>query len=58
LRISPLKKATPPTAVGFAEKAYALIPHANITDVLGEVDGWTRLVERFVHMRILAGARR
>ncbi|MDP9013136.1 MAG: Tn3 family transposase [Acidobacteriota bacterium] len=54
LRISPLKKATPPSAVAFAEKAYSLIPHVKITEVLGEVDGWTRLAERFVHMRTLA----
>jgi hypothetical protein len=54
LQILPLKKATPPSAVAFAEKVYSLMPHVKITEVLGEVDGWTRLAERFVHMRTLA----
>ena len=54
LRISPLKKNTPPSAVDFAEHAYTLMPHVKITELLAEVDGWTRLADRFVHLRTLA----
>ena len=54
LRISPLKKNTPASAIAFAEQVYTLMPHIKITELFGEVDGWTRLAERFVHMRTLA----
>jgi TnpA family transposase len=54
LRISPLKKNTPASAVVFAEHAYALMPHVKITELLAEVDGWTSLADRFVHLRTLA----
>jgi TnpA family transposase len=54
LRISPLKKNTPPSAVDFAEHAYTLMPHVKITELLAEIDGWTRLADRFVHLRTLA----
>lgn len=54
LRISPLKKNTPASAVEFAEQAYTLMPHVKITELLAEVDSWTRLADRFVHLRTLA----
>ena len=53
LRISPLKKNTPLSAVEFAEQVYTLMPHVKITELLAEVDGWTQLVDRFVHLRTL-----
>ena len=54
LRITPLKKNTPASAVEFAEQAYRLMPHVKITELLAEVDGWTKLADRFVHLRTLA----
>ena len=51
LRISPLRKNTPESAEAFAEKAYALIPHVKITELLAEVDQWTSLGDRFLHLR-------
>lgn len=51
LRISPLRKNTPESAEAFAEKAYALIPHVKITELLAEVDQWTSMGDRFVHLR-------
>jgi hypothetical protein len=49
LRIAPLRKNTPESAEAFAEKAYALMPHIKITELLAEVDQWTNLGDRFVH---------
>jgi hypothetical protein len=54
LRISPLKKNTPASAVEFSAQAYTLMPHVKITELLSEVDGWTHLADRFVHLRTLA----
>jgi TnpA family transposase len=54
LRISPLKKNTPASAVEFSAQAYTLIPHVKITELLSEVDGWTHLADHFVHLRTLA----
>jgi hypothetical protein len=34
LRITPLKKTTPATAIEFAEQAYRLMPHVKITELL------------------------
>jgi TnpA family transposase len=51
LRISPLRKNTPESAEAFAERAFALMPHVKITELLAEVDQWTRLTDRFVHLR-------
>ena len=54
LRISPLKKNTPASAVEFSAQAYTLMPHVKITELLSEVDGWTHLADHFVHLRTLA----
>lgn len=54
LRISPLRKNTPESAEAFAEKAFTLMPHVKITELLAEVDQWTGLTDRFVHLRTQA----
>jgi hypothetical protein len=54
LRITPLRKNTPESAEAFAEKAYALMPHVKITEMLAEVDHWTGMADRFVHLRTQA----
>ncbi len=54
LRITPLRKNTPESAETFAEKAYALMPHVKITELLAEVDQWTSMGDRFVHLRTQA----
>lgn len=54
VRIAPLKKSTSTSAITFSEQAYTLMPHVKITELLAEVDSWTRLTDRFVHMRTLA----
>jgi TnpA family transposase len=54
LRISPLRKNTPESAEVFAEKAYALMPHVKITELLAEVDQWTNMGDRFLHLRTQA----
>jgi TnpA family transposase len=54
LRITPLRKNTPESAEAFAEKTYALMPHVKITELLAEVDQWTSMGDRFVHLRTQA----
>ena len=54
LRIAKLRKNTPESAEAFAEKAYALLPHVKITELFVEVDQWTNLGDRFVHLRTQA----
>lgn len=54
LHISPLRKNTPASAEAFAEKAYALMPHVKITELVAEVDRWTGLADQFVHLRTQA----
>jgi TnpA family transposase len=54
LRITPLRKNTPESAEAFAEKAYALMPRVKITELLAEVDQWTSMGDRFVHLRTQA----
>jgi TnpA family transposase len=54
LRIAPLRKNAPESAEAFAEKAYALMPHVKITELLAEVDQWTNLGDRFLHLRTQA----
>ena len=54
LRIAPLRKNTPESAEAFAEKACALMPHVKITELLAEVDQWTNIGDRFLHLRTQA----
>jgi TnpA family transposase len=54
LRIAKLRKNTPESAEAFAEKAYALLPHVKVTELFAEVDQWTNLSDRFVHLRTQA----
>jgi TnpA family transposase len=54
LHITPLRKNTTESAEAFAEKAYVLMPHVKITDLLAEVDQWTSMGDRFVHLRTQA----
>ncbi len=54
LRITPLRKNTPESAQAFAEKAHALLPHLKITELLAEVDQWTNMGDRFLHLRTQA----
>src|SRR6516165_7591909 len=54
LRIAKLRKNTPESAEAFAEKAYALLPHVKITELFAEVDQWTNLGDRFVHLHTQA----
>ena len=54
LRITPLRKNTPESAEVFAEKAYALMPHVKITELLAEVDQWTSMGDQFLHLRTQA----
>jgi hypothetical protein len=56
LRIAPLRN-TPESAEAFAKKAYALMPHVKITELLSEVDQWTSLGDRFLHLRTQAPAK-
>jgi TnpA family transposase len=51
LHIAALRKNTPESAEAFAEKAYALMPHVKITELLAEVDQWTSMGDRFLHLR-------
>ena len=54
LHIARLRKNTPESAEAFAEMAYGLIPHVKITELLAEVDQWTGLGDRFLHLRTQA----
>ncbi len=54
LRITPMRKNTPESAEVFAEKAYALMPHVKITELLAEVDQWTGMGDQFLHLRTQA----
>ena len=51
LKISPLKKSTPPEAEALATRLYAMLPRVRITDLLTEVARWTLFPECFTHLR-------
>ena len=51
LVIRPLRNDTPTEAKALTQRLYALLPRIRITELLDEVDGWTRFSEAFVHLR-------
>ena len=51
LVIRPLRNDTPAEAKALTQRLYALLPRIRITELLDEVDGWTRFGEAFVHLR-------
>jgi len=56
LKISPLKKSTPPEAEALATRLYVMLPRVRITDLLMEVARWTLFPECFTHLRTGAPA--
>lgn len=51
LKIAPLAKAVPDGVDELARRAYPLLPRIKLTDLLVEVDGWTRFSRHFTHLR-------
>jgi len=51
LKISPLTNAVPDEANVLMRRAYALLPHVKITDLLLEVDRWTGFSKHFTHLK-------
>lgn len=51
LRITPLGNDVPDAAEALKAKAFALLPHVKITDLLLEVDRWTDFTGHFGHLK-------
>jgi hypothetical protein len=51
LRITPLANAVPDEADILMHRAYALLPHVKITELLLEVDEWTGFTRHFTHLK-------
>ncbi|GAA5534097.1 Tn3 family transposase [Deinococcus aluminii] len=51
LRITPLKNTVPPEVEPLTRQVAARLPRLKITDLLLEVDGWTRFSEAFTDLR-------
>ena len=51
LKMSPLTNAVPDEASVLMRRAYALLPHIKITDLLLEVDRWTGFSKHFTHLK-------
>ena len=51
LKITPLTNAVPEEASVLMRRAYALLPHIKITDLLLEVDRWTGFSKHFTHLK-------
>ena len=51
LKISPVANAVPDEASVLMRRAYALLPHIKITDLLLEVDRWTGFSKHFTHLK-------
>ena len=49
LRMSPLKKAVPEGVEMLRRRVYARLPRIKLTDLLVEVDSWTRFSAQFTH---------
>jgi len=51
LKISPLENSVPKEADALRELLYGMLPHLKVTDLLMEVDRWTRFTGHFVHLK-------
>ncbi len=51
LKITPLTNTVPEEASVLMRRAYALLPHIKITDLLLEVDRWTGFSRHFTHLK-------
>jgi TnpA family transposase len=51
LKITPLVNAVPDEADILTQRAYALLPHVKITELLLEVDDWTGFTGHFTHLK-------
>jgi hypothetical protein len=49
LKITPLDNAVPDAAAALMQRAYSLLPHLKITELLLEVDDWTGFTHHFTH---------
>jgi len=50
LHFSALSRSVPEAAEEWTERAYDLLPRIKLTDLLTEVDGWTRFTSCFTHL--------
>ena len=50
LHFTALARSVPETAEEWTERAYDLLPRIKLTDLLTEVDGWTRFTGCFTHL--------
>jgi hypothetical protein len=51
LKITPLDNAVPDAAAALMQRAYSLLPHLKITELLLEVDDWTGFTHHFTHLK-------
>lgn len=57
LKITPLDNAVPDEAAALMQRAYSLLPHLKITELLLEVDDWTGFTHHFTHLKSGATAK-
>lgn len=56
LKITPLANAVPEEADALMQRAYSLLPHVKITELLMEVEEWTGFARHFTHVKSGAAA--